>query len=504
MCNRRLSVFIGGWFGLLLASLPLSAATCESLASLSLPHATITSARVYGAGEFPGPNGQPIRTMPAFCRVEGVSRPVEDSEIPFEVWLPAAKWNGKFRGIGNGGFAGSISMGEMAAAVTAGYAVAATDTGHKAGGTDATWALGHPQKVIDFGWRAIHETAEKGKAVAAAFYGETPRHTYFQGCSDGGREALMEAQRFPEDYEGIIAGAPANFWTHLLTRALWDVQALMNDPAAYIPVSKIPAIENAALQACDALDGVKDGVIDDPTRCKFDPAVLLCKQGGADSCLTAPQVGALRKILSGPITSRGVHVFPGTPVGGAEGNGGWSAWTFGAAPGKSLGYAFGTQFFMNMVFENPSWDFHQFQLEHDMKLADDKMARALNATDPDLGRFRARGGKLILYHGWSDAAIPAGNTIDYFNSVARKMGAKNVDGFVRLYLAPGMQHCGGGPGPNAFNMAPPLERWVEEGAAPGPIIARKDQRTRPLCPYPQVAKYTGSGSTDDAGNFVCK
>ena len=489
---------------LLIAALPLSAATCESLASLSLPHGNIISARAYGAGEFPGPNGQPIRTMPAFCRVEGVSRPADDSEIPFEVWLPAAKWNGKFRGIGNGGFAGSISVGEMAAAVTAGYAVASTDTGHHAGGTDATWALGHPQKVIDFGWRAIHETAEKGKAIAAAFYGDAPRHAYFQGCSDGGREALMEAQRFPEDYEGIIAGAPANYWTHLLTRAVADVQALMNDPAAYIPASKIPAIEDAALQACDAGDGVPDGVIDDPRRCKFNPSVLLCKQGDVDSCLTAPQVGALRKILSGPKGSHGAPVFPGTPPGGAAGNGGWSAWLFGSAPGKSLEYAFGTQFFMNMVFEDPSWDFHQFQIEHDMKLADDKLARALNATDPDLGRFRARGGKLILYHGWSDAAIPAENTIDYFNSVVRKMGEKNVDGFVRLYLAPGMQHCGGGPGPNVFNVTAPLERWVEEGEAPGRIIARRDQRTRPLCPYPQAAKYTGNGSTDDAANFVCK
>jgi feruloyl esterase len=262
---------------LLLASLPAPAATCESMAALSLPHTIITDAHSYAAGEFLQQNGQ--RNLPAFCRVQGVVKPVEDSEIPFEVWLPAARWNGKFRGVGNGGFAGSISQGELAAAVKAGYAAAGTDTGHHASGTDATWALGHPQKVIDFGWRAIHETAEKGKAITAAFYGEAPRRSYFNGCSDGGREALMEAQRFPEDYDGIVAGAPANYWTHLLIRAVWDVQALMNDPAAYIPASKIPAIEDAALKACDALDGVTDGVIDDPSRCKFDPAVLLCKEG---------------------------------------------------------------------------------------------------------------------------------------------------------------------------------------------------------------------------------
>ena len=489
---------------LVLASLPLSAATCESMTALSLPHTTITAARSYGAGEFLAQNGQPMRTLPAFCRVEGVVKPAEDSEIPFEVWLPAAKWNGKFRGVGNGGYAGSISQGELAAAVTAGYAAAGTDTGHHPGGTDASWALGHPQKVIDFGWRAIHETADKGKAITAAFYGEAPRHSYFNSCSNGGRQALMEAQRFPEDYDGIIAGAPANYWTHLMTRAVWDVQALMNDPAAYIPASKIPAIENAALQACDAIDGVTDGVIDDPTRCRFDPAVLLCKEGDADSCLTAPQVGALRKILSGPKTSKGEVLFPGSSLGGATGSGGWSSWLTGTAPGKSLGYAFGTQFFANMVFEDAAWDFHTFNPDHDVKVADDKLAGALNSNDPDLKRFRDRGGKLILYHGWSDAAIPPQNAIDYYTSVVRRMGMKNVDSFVRLYMVPGMQHCGGGPGPNVFNMAAPMERWVEEGAAPAQIVARKDERTRPLCPYPQVAKYMGKGSTDDAANFVCK
>ncbi len=483
---------------LLLACTPMCAATCESLASISLPKTTITSAQAYAAGEFT------VRTLPAFCRVLGVVRPVEDSELQFEVWLPAQHWNGKFRGVGNGGYAGSISQGELAAAVTAGYAAASTDTGHRAGGTNATWALGHSQKVVDFGWRAIHETAEKGKAITAAFYGNAPQRSYFQGCSNGGRQALMEAQRFPADYDGIIAGAPANYWTHLMTRAVWDAQALLNDPAAYIPATKVPAIENAVVAACDAMDGVTDGVIDDPARCKFDPATMQCKGADSDTCLTMPQVGALRKILSGPQSSKGVAVFPGTALGGAAGGGGWSAWLTGLAPEKSQGYAFGTQFFINMVYQNAAWDFHTFSVDRDMQAADEKLAGTLNSTDPDLAAFRARGGKLILYHGYSDAAIPAQSTIDYYTSVVRKMGLKNVETFVRLYMAPGMQHCGGGPGPNVFNMPTQLERWVEQDGAPGPVIARKDQRTRPLCPYPQVAKYTGAGSTDDAANFVCK
>ena len=481
---------------LLLASLPLSAATCESLSALSLPKTTLT-VHSYGAGEFK-PN------LPAFCRVEGVIKPSDDSDIHFEVWLPAQKWNGKFRGVGNGGFAGSIATQELANGVTAGYAVASTDTGHTGGVTAAGWALDHPEKVVDFGWRAIHETAEKGKAITAAFYGDAPRKSYFQGCSNGGRQALMEAQRFPGDYDGIVAGAPANYWTHLLTRALWDVQAQMNDLAAWIPPTKVPAIENAVLAACDEMDGVKDGLVSEPARCKFNPAVLQCKDADTDACLTAPQVGALRKILSGPQNSKGAVVFPGTPPGGAIGQNGWGGWLTGAKPGTSLGYMFGTQFFSNMIYSDPKWDFHTFSVDHDMMLSDDKLAGTLNATNPDLKAFHDRGGKLIIYHGWSDAAIPATNSVNYYTSVVQKMGQKNVDSFVRFYLAPGMQHCSGGPGPNQFNSSDPLERWVEQGEAPGQIIAHNADRTRPLCPYPQEAKYKGTGSIDDAANFVCK
>lgn len=480
-----------------------SAATCESLADLKLPNTTITAARRIEAGAFTGPNGQPMRNLPAFCRVEGVIKPTDDSNIKFEVWLPGFGWNGKFRGTGNGGFAGTIDIAGLAAAVTAGYAAASTDTGHAGSAVDATWALGHPEKIVDFGWRAIHETAEKGKAVTAAMYGEAPKRSYFQGCSNGGRQALMEAQRFPADYDGIIAGAPANYWTHLLTKAIWDVQALSSD-GAFIPPTKIPAIENAAIAACDAMDGVKDGIIDDPSSCRFDPAVLLCKEGDSDSCLTTAQVGALRKILAGPSNSKGDHLFPGSSIGGAPGGGGWSTWLLGPTVGRSLGATFGRGFYGSMVFGKGDWDYRTMNFDSDVKTADEKFASVLNATDPDLKRFRDRGGKLILYHGWSDPGIPPQNAIDYYRSVVAKMGGSKAGEFARLFMVPGMQHCGDGPGPNVFNMAPALERWVEENVAPDRVIARKDQRTRPLCPYPLTAKWTGSGSTDDAANFVCK
>ena len=507
----------------LIATIPAIAATCERLATLALTGATINTAQTV-SGSFTPPAGQPVNNLPPFCRVAGVLKPSSDSDIKFEVWMPSAGWNGKFQGIGNGGFAGAIGFAQLGNAVAHGYATAATDTGHEAGGTDARWALGHREKIVDFGHRAIHDTAEKAKAIIKAFYGDDPKHSYFSSCSNGGRQALMEAQRYPADYDGIIAGAPANYWTHLLTAAIWNMQATMSDPASYIPANKIPAIEAAALETCDALDGVKDGVIDDPTQCHFDPAKLLCKGEDAATCLTAPQVAALKKIYEGPHDSKGDQLLPGFSAGGEAGAGGWPAWISGSGPGKSLQYAFGTNYFQNMVYDDPGWDFKTFDMDRGPKLADDKTASALNATDPDLKRFKQRGGKLIMYHGWSDAAIPPVNTINYYKNVVSKMGEKNASAFVRLYMAPGMQHCGGGPGPSAFGQATvaqgdpqhdidaALERWVEKGVAPEEIIATKYKgtnaasgvlRTRPLCPYPQVAHWKGTGSTDDAANFEC-
>jgi feruloyl esterase len=496
-------------WALVLAAVPAAAGTCESLATLAIPKATITTAAVVAAGSFTPPGAPAVNNVPAFCRVAGSLKPSSDSDIRFEVWMPAAGWNGKFQGIGNGGFAGSISYAQLATALRKGYATAATDTGHQAGGTDAAWALGHPEKVVDFGHRAIHETAVAAKAAIAAFYGSGAKRSYFNSCSNGGRQALMEAQRYPEDYDGIIAGAPANYWTHLIANSIW-VSRAMSEPGAHIPPAKLPAIEAATLAACDDKDGLKDGVIDSPDKCAFKPATLLCKGGDSDTCLTAPQVAGLEKILGGIPGAKG-QIYPGYVVGGIPGQGGWGDWITGGAPGKSLAYAFGNGFFSNVVHQNAAWDFRTFDPDRDTKRADDEYASILNATNPDLGKFRARGGKLILYHGWSDAAITPLNAIDYYKSI------KDAAGVARLFMVPGMQHCGGGPGPNNFGQGSPgasgdpltdvnaaIEAWVEQGVAPARIVAKKDQRTRPLCPYPQVATYKGTGSTDDAANFVCK
>jgi len=520
---------------------PMFGASCESLASLKLSDATITAALIVPAGAFTPPGDTPnaaalavFKKLPSFCRVQGVIRPTTDSQIDFEVWMPSAGWNGKYMGVGNGGFAGSINYTarpgtnapDLAQALASGYATSSTDTGHKAAATDANWALGHPEKVIDFGYRAIHETAEKSKAVVRAFYGVDPQDSYFSSCSNGGRQALMEAQRYPSDYNGIVAGDPSYFSTHQNADNIWNMQALMTNPTSYIPPAKLPAIEAAVLSDCDALDGIKDGVIDNPTKCHFDPEKMLCKGKDSDTCLTQPQVEALKKIYAGPRNSKGERIFPGMLPGGETGPRGWASWINSAVPGASAQYAYGVGAVAKILYQNPDWDFRTFNFDRDVTLMDEKLGPIRNATNPDLKSFKDRGGKLILYHGWSDPAIAPLSSVTYYESVISKMGQKDVSDFVRLYMVPGMQHCGDGPGPNVFGTVPTanadaqhsmqvaLERWVKKGPAPDRIVATKFKvngdphsgvvRTRPLCSYPQVAHYTGTGSTDDAANFVCQ
>lgn len=505
---------------LVLLAAPLFAADCASLARLALPATTIDSAVPVTGGTFQPPGGAPLRNLPPFCRVAGVIRPTADSEIRFETWLPLDKWNGRFQGVGNGGYAGSIGHGGLAGALQAGYASGSTDTGHSGGG-DPKWALNHPEKIIDFGWRGIHEMTVKSKALVEAFYGRKPERSYFNSCSNGGRQALMEAQRFPEDYDGIIAGAPANYWTHLMTLGMNQVRSTLQKKESYIPAAKLKAIQANVLAACDARDQVTDGVIEEPLSCKPDFDKLLCSGAENDSCLTAPQLEALKAISRGPHDRRGKRIFPPVSPGGEAEPGGWAGWITGAQPEAAAMFFFAVNFYRYFIYSDPAWDWRTWDIERDTKLADEKMGAALNAVDPDLSKFAARGGKLILYHGWCDAAIPAENSIDYFRSVEKKLGARKTQSFVRLFLAPGVQHCGGGAGPNSFGQGGPkagaspdahvdaaLVRWVEQGTAPERIVAAKMkgpavERTRPLCAFPLVARYKGAGSTDDAANFDC-
>jgi feruloyl esterase len=334
----------------------------------------------------------------------------------------------------------------------------------------------------------------------------------------------MEAQRYPSDYDGIISGAPANFWTQILAGFIWNAQALTGP--GFIPPAKLPAIERAVLNACDARDGAKDGVIEDPPKCGFDPGTLLCAGTETKDCLTTAQVSALKKIYEGPRSSKGEQILPGFEPGAETGGGGWGLWITGPAPAKSLQYTFASQFLDNMVFNGAAWDYKTFDFDRDMKTVNDKMAAILNATNPDLSAFQKRGGKLILFHGWNDAALPPQNTIAYYNAVRSKMGASVADSFVRLYMIPSLQHCFGGPGATycggltaamgdaSHDLSAALERWVEEGVAPGQVIASQFKsafdfnstvlRTHLICPYPQDAAYKGSGSMDDPANFECR
>ncbi len=512
---------------------PSRADSCRRLGRLAVPQTKVAFAGIV-SGDFTPPadqspwlGGDPslYKTVPRFCRVALLATPSADSAVLIEVWMPAEGWNGKFRGQGNGGFAGEINFRAMASAVRQGYATAGTNTGHSGKVTDASWALGHPEKVTDFGYRAIHVMTELAKSTIRAFYGREARRSYFASCSNGGRQALMEVQRFPADYDGVVAGAPANNWTRLLSKVLADSQATTVDPASYIPPSKLPAIAKAVDAACDAKDGVTDGVIGDPPACRFDPAILSCREGDSEACLTAPQVAALRALYEGPRDAEGLRIFPGHVPGAETGDGGWGLWITGPAPGKSLSFAFQSGYFSNIVYERADWDYRTASVPQALTAAREKTAHALDATDPDLSAFKARGGKLVLYHGWNDAAISAWNTIDYYDSVVSRLGRQETEAFVRLYMIPGMKHCDGGAGPSSFgqdgagprddprrNVLLALERWVEAGTPPSGLLAtqyrdgdpaRGAQATRPLCPHPQVAKYTGQGDPTDAASFTC-
>jgi hypothetical protein len=493
------------------------AADCHALAKVALPDTTILTAEPVTEGSVTPPYGASLTGLPAFCRVTGILHPTSDSVIRFEVWMPEKGWNHRFLGSGNGGFAGSIYYPQLADSLKRGFATAGTDAGHQADAQDASWAYQHPEKITDFGYRAVHLTAERAKTIIDNFYGTPPTKSYFDACSDGGREALMEAQRFPADYDGILAGAPANNWTKMVSATVDVTKVFIGNPAGYISSTKLPAITAAVLAQCDAQDGLKDGILNDPRTCHFDPATLLCKQGDELSCLTAPQVASLKKVYAGGTDDEGHTIFPGLMPGDEMHL--WKSWLVGDGPGASL---YTQNYFRYMVFDDPAWNALTANTDAAIHAADAKTAEALNATDPDLSRFAARGGKLILYHGWNDPAISPLNTIQYYEQVQAKMGDAKTATFLRLYMAPGTGHCAGGPGAYSFGQLglttakgpeygifDALQKWEEQDLAPASIIAtkygaaRKVEMTRPLCPYPQAAKYNGTGDPNDSASFTC-
>ncbi|HEY5623753.1 MAG TPA: DUF6351 family protein [Gammaproteobacteria bacterium] len=496
--------FLGGALALAFAASTeaqgLTAGACVNLAaSLDLAATQVTSSTHVAAGHFTPPNGRPgLTDLPEFCRVELTIAPTADSDIKAEIWLPTAEWNGKFLMVGNGGWAGSIQYNALADGVRRGYATASTDTGHTT--SDATFAVGHPEKLIDFGYRAIHETALQGKATIAELFGTPPRYSYFNGCSGGGRQSFMAAQRYPGDFDAIIAGAPGYDRTDVAFQTLGMIQATHETPESFIPEEKYVSIHAAAMAMCDAKDGLEDGLISDPATCDFDPAVLQCEAGDAANCLTAPQVKAARRIYATVVDPRtGETLTAGLEPG--------SEMHWGRVAGREPNAMY-FSLFQHVVYPDEEWDFRSIDVASDLDAARAADGGILAAVSPDLEPFISRGGRLLIYHGWADQNIPPLGSVDYYDQVVDTLGKQRAEEGLRLYMIPGMGHCGGGHGPNEFDMLSVLEKWREQGDAPQAVLAvqREDGdvvRSRPLCPYPQVARFDGTGSLDDASNFSC-
>jgi feruloyl esterase len=483
---------------IVLAPVTLHAASCESLAKQGTSTLDITATTAVAAGSFSEPaSRQAHPKLPAFCRVAATVKPTADSAIGIEVWLPASGWNGKFLAVGSGGWGGAIAYGAMEDALLRGYATAATDDGHRGGG--AAFLVGHPEKLIDFAYRAEHEMTVHAKAFIEAFYGREARHSYWSGCSGGGREGLLQAARYPDEFDGVIAGDPANVRRNAW--ALWLAVQTFKEPEARIPPSKYPMIHQFVLDACDAQDGLKDGLISEPERCQVDFEALECKGADGASCLTPRQVQSAQTIVSPARTARGEVLFPRLEP-GTELQ--WARLAGGPDPGELF-----LDQFRYLVYPNSGWDWRTFDLERDAAKAH-AVNQGVLELDPDLGAFAKRGGKLLMYHGWADQQVAPGSSVEFYKAAA-STGPKPAESanWIRLFMAPGMGHCAGGEGPSEFDTLTAMERWVEQGTPPAQIVAARRvgdriERTRPLCPYPQVARYNGVGSIDEATSFSCR
>ena len=490
---------------------PVAAGSCENIASLALPDGKITSATLVAAGEFTppkgglmmgGPGGGAVfKAAPAFCRVAAALTPTPDSDIKIEVWMPAENWNGKLVGVGNGVWAGSISYSALAEPLARGYATVATDTGHVGSGMDAKFAVGHKEKLIDFGYRAIHEMTVKAKTIIAAYYGRKEQRSLWVSCSTGGRQGLMEAYRYPEDYDGISSMAPANPMVGLMISSLWTGYATMKNDLRRLTMPQIMAVHKAFVSQCDEKDGLKDGIAGNPERCNFDPGIIQCKGEDNNNCLTEPQVDALHDIYDGVKNPRtGERIFAGFEPGSEQ--------QLMALIGGKEPFPVATSYFRDIVFKDPQWDYKSFDYDKDLAASYEAGRDILDVPSNGMDKFFNGGGKLLLSHGWSDGLIPAGNTVAFYKSMTANMNPKKAADSVRLFMLPGVGHCGGGEAPGVTDMLSVIDQWVETGRAPDRIIAsnppNQKQMSRPICPYPEIAKYTGSGSTDEAANFECK
>jgi feruloyl esterase len=469
---------------------------CDALQLPNVLKGQVLQRQLVTSGAFQIEGGAALAQLPAFCRVVAALNPTAESDIRMEVWLPVERWNGKYLGVGNGGFSGSISYPALAEGLKRGYAAASTNTGHEGG--SGRFALGQPQKVIDFGYRAVHQMTRAAKQMVRDFYSRPARHAYWNGCSAGGRQGLQSAQRYPQDYDGIVAGAPALDWTGRASSALRVASAVRVRPDSMLDAAAMNTLHRGALAACDADDGAADGVISDPPRCRFDPVTVQCAEGQS-ACLAPAQVTAARAIYASaanPATGRSITgLYPGSESG-------WATWA-GAAP-----FTTAVDHFRYIVNGDANWSPAMFRFDRDAPLAEAQDANTLNALNPDLRAFFRRGGKLIQYHGWADPQISPGVSPQYYESVVKRLGSlKKVQQSHRLFMVPGMAHCSGGEGADRFDMLTALETWVEQGRAPDEIPAQRERegridRTRSLCVYPAVPRFE-SGNADEAKSHRC-
>jgi feruloyl esterase len=511
------------------------AASCESLMGLALTNARIDAAVTVPAGSYtPVGTTTAVQGLPAFCQVHGVATPVSGSNIGFELWLPQQGWNGKLEMFGNGGYSSAIEYPNMGAQLARGYATLGTDTGHT--GSDPDFAVGHPEAIVDWGHRAVHQSVVEARAVIHQFYDADPMHSYFAGCSTGGHQAFMEAQRYPADFDGIIAGDPGHNRTHLNMGFLWEFlrdhpQGRDNEPL--LPASKLPMVTAAAVKACRPADTLRNGglanepFLNDPRDCTFDPASLQCRAGDQADCLTSAQVAVVKDIYAGPHNPRTGALIENGYVPGSEAAKppGWASY-FQDFNGRNAPAR--TNFWSIWVFGDPNWNWWSYDFDATAKATDDKLAADLNAMSADLEPFRLRGGKLITYHGFADPVVPPLDSINYRQRLIDAQAAHmpqaagaatdsasaegRVNDFYRLFMVPGMAHCSGGPGADSFSMQSALEDWVEHGTPPSQVTATKFANdvassgaafSRPLCVFPGHAFYV-AGDQTKAGSYECR
>jgi hypothetical protein len=495
-------------------------AACEDLAEMELADGEVTSAAVVAAGQFappagmgppPGVAGMSYANLPAFCRVQMTLRPSADSDIRSEVWLPLEGWNNRYVGVGNGIWAGSLSYAEMGRNLTRSYATAATDTGHVGSGMTAEWAVGHPDKLVDFGHRAVHVTTVAAKAVTEAFYGRPPEYSLWNSCSTGGRQGLMAAHRYPEDFDAISAMAPANPMTDLMVQSMWAGWQAQRFGVSLSPVD-FAMVHGAVLAQCDALDGLEDGVVGRPLQCGFQPASLQCRAGQSEGCLSPGKVRAFEGFYDGVRADDGTALLPGWPKGSEMQ---LMILTMGPEP-----FPVATSYFRDLVYgQDSGWNWRATSYGDYLSAARAYGADMLNVPPTGLEAFFARGGKLLMSHGWNDGLIPASNTLAFYHGLYNATPAAQRDNQMRLFMAPGMDHCAGGEGPSEFDTLGTIDAWATTGVAPQRLVATRpvqaggmpgqppmpprEPMERPLCPYPLVAVYDGAGDPGVASSFSC-